>query len=170
MNQQWITVLAVVVTVIALLVILSPQLNKVLGPRMTKMAGEAYQRRFLKQLQKKFPALAARVSDFEMRPQSQEAFQSALKRLPPQEAQKLQLEFNRLRDNLVVRDPELAPLVTAAADAKAQGKAIDAIFKLPDDRRQAIEKDVIWAWDQLRGCFPKLMGTLESAFRKKSSA
>lgn len=167
MNHQWITILAVIVTVVALLVILSPQLNRVLGPRMTRMANETMQKRFVKQLRKKFPALADRVSDFEMTPGTQEAFQNALKRLPPQEAQKLQYEFNRLRDNLMSRDPELAPLVTAGADAKAQGKAIDALFKLPDERRQTIEKDVIWAWDQLRGRFPKLMGTLEGAFRKK---
>ncbi|MFN3431971.1 MAG: hypothetical protein ACK46X_18730, partial [Candidatus Sericytochromatia bacterium] len=84
-----------------------------------------------------------------------------------QEGLKLQAEFNRLRDNFMAKHPEVSPLINAGQDGKAQSQAFNTLMKLPDEKRQALEKDLIWAWDQLRRNSPKAMGQLESAFRKK---
>jgi hypothetical protein len=165
-NFPW-TSLALLVLFVALLAILMPRIWQLVGPRFGKFAGEAYQQRFFKQLKKKYPTLAERLDGYEMTPATQDAFQAAIKRLPPQRAMELQLEFNRLRENFMQRHPELEPLFAAGQDPRAQAKAMDAVLKFPDDQRAAIEKDVIWAWDQLRGRYPALMGPLESAFKKK---
>jgi hypothetical protein len=161
-------VLAIVALAIALLVILWPRLKKSFGPQFTKTVGELYQKRFFKQIQKKFPLLGLRLNAFELSPERSEAFQTAMKRLPPQEGMKLQAEFNRLRDNFLVRHPEIAPVLSSGEDGRAQAKALDALMKLPAPQREALDKDLIWAWDQLRGKFPRWMGTLEASFKKKA--
>jgi hypothetical protein len=142
--------------------------RKTLGPRLAKLFGDAYGARFQKQLKKNYPQLAERFAEFEMGPGSQEAFQAAMTRLPPQEAMKLQTEFQRLQTNFLGRHPELAELWTKAQDPRGQMKAMDAVMKFAPEKRQTIEKDLLWAWDQLRGRFPKLMGPLEAAFKKKA--
>ena len=168
MQRTWI-LLGVIVCLIVIVVINWRRIAAALGPSVGKMMGEAYMKRFMKQLKQKYPQLAARVQDFEMTPDSQGSFEAAMKRLPPQEAMKLQMEFNRLRDNFMVRHPEVQPLFSAGQDPRAQAKAMDDLLKLPEDKRQALEKDLIWAWDRLRSSFPKLMGPLEAAFRKKAT-
>lgn len=169
MNQTLLTVLAVVLGILIALVLAAPKLRQVLGPKLTQLAGDAYQKRLLKQVKKKYPLIAERIEGFQMGPETQQTFESTMRKLPPQEAMKLQAEFNRLRDKFVERHPEIAPFMAAGQDAQAQAKAIDALFKLPDAQRTALEKDLLWAWDQLRGRFPKLMGQAESAFRKKDA-
>lgn len=141
--------------------------RKRLGPAFATLFGKAYSQRFQKQLKKNYPQLSERFAEFEMTAGSQDAFQAAMKRLPPQEAMKLQTEFQRLQTNFMGRHPELAALWAQAQDPRGQMKAMDQVMKFPKDKREAIEKDLIWAWDQLRGRFPKLMGPIESAFRKK---
>lgn len=163
----WISI-ALLALFVALLAILLPRLWQIVGPRFGKFAGEAYQQRFFKQLKTKYPQLAERLDGYEMTPASQEAFQAAIKRLPPQRAMELQVEFNRLRENFMQRHPELEPIFAAGQDPRAQAKAMDAVLKFPEDQRKAIEKDVLWAWDQLRGRYPALMGPLENAFKKKA--
>ena len=169
MDQTWLIVLAIVVALLAILVILGPRIGATLGPKMAKAAGEQYQRRFFKRLKKQYPLLGERLDQYELNTANQEAFQHQIKKLPPQEAMKLQAEFNRLRDNFVQRHPEISPMIAAGQDGRAQAKAMEALLKLPADKRQALEKDLIWAWDQLRGRFPKLVGPLEAAYRKKGS-
>ncbi|MDB5100449.1 MAG: hypothetical protein JWM80_4870 [Cyanobacteria bacterium RYN_339] len=167
-NFPW-TSIALLVLFVTALAIMGPRIWALVGPRFGKFAGEAYQKRFFKQLQKKYPVLAVRIEGFEMGPANQEAFQSAIKRLPPQRAMELQTEFNRLRENFMQRHPELVPVFEAGQDPRAQAKAMDAMLKFPEDKRKAIEKDVIWAWDQLRGRYPAMMGPLEQAFKKKAA-
>ena len=162
-----ILLIVLVILVLVMTVVIIATRNPAVQQRLGKMAGDVYQKRFLKQLKKNFPLLAEKFADYDMSPERQEAFRNQMMRLPPQEALKLQTEFNRLRDNFMNRHPELAPLFSAGQDAKAQAKAVDAIMKLPADKRQAIEKDVLWALDQLRGRFPKLVGPLESSLKKK---
>lgn len=161
-----------VILVLIVLVLLAPRLFPKVQPKLQQMAMNTYQKRFFKQIKKKFPLLAERLEQFEMSPENQAAFQATMQKLPPQEGMKLQLEFNRLRDKFMERHPEVAPLIAQAQsqDAKAQSKALDQVMKLPDDQRAAIEKDLLWAWDQLRGRFPKMMGQLEAPLKKKTPA
>jgi hypothetical protein len=161
-------ILTIVLLVATVILILAPRVFPSLNARMTKAAGDAYQRRMFKQIKKNYPLLAEKLEGFEMTPQSQDAFQNAMKKLPPQEGMKLQAEFNRLRDNFLAKHPEVQPLVGAGQDGRAQAKAFNDLMKLPADKRQALEKDLIWAWDQLKRTSPKAMGPLESAFRKKA--
>lgn len=165
--MDWQNVLVIVLGVVLGLAVAAFLMRKTIGPRIGKLMGNAYQQRFLKQLKKQYPLLSERFADFEMGPERQEAFQLAMRKLPPQEAMKLEAEFNRLRENFMGRHPELNALLAEAQDPRGQMKAMDKVMKLPADQRQAIEKDLLWAWDQLRGRFPKLMGPLEAAFRKK---
>lgn len=167
MDPQTQLYLIVAVVFVVLIVVAGPRIWRLATPRLGKMAGEAYQKRFLKQLRKKYPLLAERLDAYDMGPASQEAFQTAMHRLPPQEAMKLQAEFNRLRENFMLRHPEIAPMFSSAQDPREQAKLMDQVLKLPDDKRAAIEKDLIWAWDQLRGRFPKLVGPLENTLKKK---
>ncbi len=151
------------------LILAWPRLRVTVFPKIGKQLAGAYQARLIKQLRKKYPLLAARVLDFQMSEEAVGGFQAAMKRMPPQEGQKLQLEFLRLRDNLISRNPELGELLALTqADGKAQMQALDKLMKLPDARRAAIEQDVIWAWDQLRGRFPKWVAMAEAPFRKPS--
>lgn len=159
--------LTIVLVLLLAFILLVPRFFPGLNARMGKFAGETYQKRLFKQIQKKYPALWERVQGYELSAESQDAFQNSMKKLPPQEGMKLQAEFNRLRDNFMTKHPEVAPLINAGQDGKAQSQAFNTLMKLPDDKRQALEKDLIWAWDQLRRNSPKAMGQLESAFRKK---
>lgn len=168
--QTWQNVLVIVIGVLLGVALAAFLMRKAIGPRVGQMMGKAYQQRFTKQLKKQYPLLSARLEEYEMGPERQAAFESAMKKLPPQEAMKLQEEFNRLRLNFMARHPELEALIAGAQDPKGQMKAMDTVMKLPADKRAAIEKDLIWAWDQLRGRFPRLMGPLEAAFRKKAVA
>jgi hypothetical protein len=161
-------IITVLLLAAALFLILAPRFFPGISVWMTKTAGDAYQKRMFKQIQKKYPLLAERIQGFEMTPASQNAFQNAMKKLPPNEGMKLQTEFNRLRDNFVAKHPEVQPLFAAGDDGRAQGKAFNVLMKLPAEKRQALEKDLLWAWDQLRRNSPKAMGNLESAFRKKT--
>ncbi|MEB3198861.1 MAG: hypothetical protein VKP62_16845 [Candidatus Sericytochromatia bacterium] len=138
------------------------------GPQAARLMGEAYQQRMLKKLRKSYPLLAARFEEFDVRPERQEALQAAMRRLPPQEGLKLQTEFMRLKENFLARHPEIGELISGAADPRGQAKAFEKAMKLPNDQRQAIEKDLLWAWDQLRGRFPRLMGPLEASVRKRA--
>lgn len=169
MNLNTILIIITVLLLAAILfLILAPRFFPGVGVWMTKTAGEAYQRRMFKQIKKKYPLLAERIEGFEMTPGSQDAFQNAMKKLPPQEGMKLQNEFNRLRDNFLAKHPEVQPLFAAGDDGKAQGKAFNTLMKLPNEKRQALEKDLLWAWDQLKRNSPKAMNNLEHAFRKKT--
>ena len=168
---NWVlTILAIVLVLLLLFLIIAPRVYPALGVKMGQMAGDAYQRRLLKKLKKQYPLLAERLEGFSMAPENQDAFQHAMRKLPPQEAMKLQAEFNRLRDNFMTKHPEITPLIEAGQDGRAQAKAFDTVMKLPAEQRAALEKDLIWAWDQLRSRFPRLMGTLESAYKKKTPA
>lgn len=162
--------IVLVVLILIMTAVIIATRNPAVQQRLGKMMGEAYQKRFLKQLKKNFPLLAEKFADYDMSPERQAAFQSQMMKLPPQEAMKLQTEFNRIRDNFMQRHPELTPLLSAGQDAKAQAKAIDDVMKLPAEKRQAIEKDLLWALDQLRGRFPKLVGPLEASLKKKPTA
>ena len=170
MDPQTQLYLIVTVVFVVLAFILGPRIWRLALPRVGKIAGDAYQKRFLKQLRQKYPLLAGRLDAYDTGPASQEAFQAAMHRLPPQEAMKLQAEFNRLRDNFMQRHPEIAPMFSSAQDPREQAKLMDQVLKLPNDKRAAIEKDLIWAWDQLRGRFPKLVGPLENTLKKKDTA
>lgn len=143
-------------------------MRKRLAPLFAKVMGDAYRQRMERQLKKKYPLLAERFAEFDMGPDRQEAIQAAMRRIPPQEGLKLQVEFNRLRENFLARHPEVSDLLAAGgADARAQMKAFDRAMKLPDDKRGAIEKDLLWAWDQLRNRFPMMMNSIEAAARKR---
>lgn len=166
MNQV-LLIVAIVLLIVTAVVILAPRFFPGLNTRMTKMAAETYQRRMFKKIQKNYPLLAERLDGYEMSPESQETFQNAMKRLPPQEGMALQLEFNRLRDNFLAKHPEVQPLFASGNDGQAQAKAFDQLMKLPPEQRAKLEKDILWAWDHLRKSHPKQVGPLEAAFRKK---
>ena len=168
---NWVlTIITILLVLLLIFLIVAPRVYPALGVKMGQMAGEAYQRRMFKKLRKQFPLLAERLDGYSLSPENQTAFQNAMRKLPPQEAMKLQVEFNRLRDNFMIKHPEIKPLLEAGDDGRAQTKAFDQVMKLPADQRAALEKDLIWAWDQLRSRFPRLMGTLESAYKKKTPA
>lgn len=165
--MTWMNAVTIVVGILLGLALAALLMRKRLGPYVARMMGQAYQQRMLRQIQKKYPALAARFEEFDVGPDRQEALQAAMRRLPPQEGMKLQVEFMRLKENFMVRHPELESLLGGVGDPRSQMKAFDQAMKLPAEQRDAIEKDLIWAWDQLRGRFPKLMGALEAAVRKR---
>lgn len=165
--MTWMNILTVVLGVVLGLLLAAFFLRKRLGPPLARFMGQAYQQRMMRQIQKKYPVLAARFEEFDVGPERQEALQAAMRRLPPQEGMKLQVEFTRLKENFMARHPEVESLLGGAADPRGQMKAFDKAMKLPAPQREAIEKDLIWAWDQLRGRFPKLMGALEGAVRKR---
>lgn len=169
MDSQWLLLVPLLLCVTVILIILIPRLGKLIGPRFGAFVGKAYQQRFFNQLKKKFPLLSERLDGFEMSAERQAAFQAAVSRIPPQEGQKLQTEFNRLREKFMERHPELNDLLMGTQEPRAQMKSIDKVMKLPAPQREAIEKDLLWAWDQLRGRFPKWVGALESVFRKKTT-
>jgi hypothetical protein len=167
MNQTFLIAFTIVLLV-TLAVVLIPRFFPSVNARLGQLAGTAYQQRMLKQIKKKYPLIAERIEGYEMNAGTQDAFQHAMKKLPPQEGMKLQTEFNRLRDNFLIKHPEVQPLFESGQDGRAQAKAFDDLLKLPEPQRQALEKDLIWAWDHLRKTLPKQVGPLEAAFRKKS--
>src|SRR5262245_49464086 len=105
----WIVLLAVVAFGVAF----GPRLWRLYVPRFGAFAGKAYTDRILKQLKAKYPTVAERMEGFDLGPDSQGSFTAALKRLPPQRAMELQMEFNRLRENFMTRHPELEPVLGA---------------------------------------------------------
>jgi hypothetical protein len=152
---------------LVVLLALAPLLWRLYGQRFGMFAGKAYQKRMLDQLKKKYPLVAARLDGFDLGPGSQDGFQNAMKRLPPQKAQEFQIEFERLRTNFMARHPELEAVLGAGQDPKAQVKAMNTVMNFPEEQRKTIEKDLLWAWDALRSRFPNLMGPLESSLKKK---
>jgi len=133
------------------------------GPRLAA----SYQKQIGKQFKSAYPGLYARFSWLQPSSASQDLLQGAFRQMPPTEAQRLIGEFQRLAGNLEQRHEELAPFVAAirAQDAQKQASALQALMKLKADRRQALEKDVLWAYDQLHGRFPKWVKLVESRLR-----
>lgn len=164
----WLNFAAITLGVIVLVLAILLFVARRYGDRLQKAAVATGQKRLFKRLKKQYPLLAERLEGFSAASGSQEALQAAMRKLPPQEGLKFQNEFNRLRENFVVRHPEVAALaqMDGSADAKAQGQAIDALMKLPEPKRQALEKDLLWAWDQLRAKCPRPMGQFEAVFKK----
>lgn len=158
----------VLLAVVAALIASGPMLWRTFGPTVGRFMGSAYQKRMIDQLKQKYPLVAARLDGFDLGPGSQANIEAAFKRLPPQKAMEFQVAFAEVREKFMARHPELAGVLSAGEDARAQVKAMNQLLKFPDEQRQAIEKDLIWAWDQLRGRFPALMGPLEAALKKKA--
>lgn len=147
------------------LALASPWLMRKLAPILGPRLANRYMKGLRKRFTKAYPLLAARVEGFEFGPQLQPAFETTMRRMPPMEVQKLQLEFMRLKDNLLKRHPELAAFAEAGQNGEAQAKAFEGLLKLPDAKRAALEKDVIWAWDQIKGAFPRIVGPIEACFK-----
>jgi hypothetical protein len=162
----WLNLLTILLGITLGLALAALLFRKRLGPLFARMMGDAYRQKLERQLKKNYPLLAERFGEFDVSAERQEAIQAAMRRIPPQEGMKLQTEFLRLRENFLARHPELGELFSGT-DPRAQMKAFDRAMKLPADQRAAIEKDLLWAWDQLRGRFPKLLGTIEAAARKR---
>lgn len=157
----------VIVGILALagLALATPWLVRKLSPWLGPKVAKQYMASMRKRFTKAYPQLAARVADFQFGPQLQGNFEATMRRLPPMEVQKLQLEFMRLKDNLVKRHPELNAIAEAGQNAEAQAKAFEGLLKLPEDKRGALEKDLLWAWDQLKGTYPRLVGPIEACFK-----
>lgn len=138
-------------------------ISRALGPRI----GSIYQKQLANQFKSRFPDLHARFSGFKLGADSQASLQAAMMRIPPQEAVKLQGEFLKSKDWFLSRHPELESFVgvMTSQDPRAQAKALQEIFKLPDDRRKAIEKDLLSAYDRLAGRFPKWIHLLEATLK-----
>jgi hypothetical protein len=162
----WLNLLTILLGLTLGLALAALLLRKRLGPLFARLMGDAYRQKLERQLKKNYPLLAERFGEFDVSAERQEAIQAAMRRIPPQEGMKLQTEFMRLRENFLARHPELGELFSGT-DPRAQMKAFDRAMKLPADQRAAIEKDLLWAWDQLRGRFPKLLGAIEAAARKR---
>ncbi|HEY9765045.1 MAG TPA: hypothetical protein V6C82_01715 [Chroococcales cyanobacterium] len=163
------TILVALAIAIGIFVLLRPQYIKNLWARIAQFLGKSVERRFFAQFKKKYPEIAERFEGYGTpTTEKQESLMAAFKRLPPIEAKKLHDEFQRLKTNFLLRHPEVEGLLGSAqgGDAKAQLKAMEALLKLPDDQRKALSKDFLWAWDQLRTRFPRLMGSLEAAYKK----
>ncbi len=165
------SILAAVAGVIAA-VLLVPKSRKELMGRFMGVLAQSYQKQLAREFGRKYPDLYARFSDFKFTAESQTALMAAMKRIPPQEAMKLQAEFTRLTEGFQARHPELGDFLGAmkAQDGKAQAKAMQKVFKLPEVQRQAISKDLIWAYDQLSGRFPKWVKMLESTLKGPAEA
>ena len=136
---------------------------RMIGPRL----GSVYQKQLANQFKSRFPAIYARFSGLNLGPESQGALQSAMMRIPPQEALKLQGEFLKSKEWFLSRHPELESFigVMTGQDPRAQAKALQDVFKLPNDRRESIEKDLLSAYDRLAGRFPKWINLLEATLR-----
>ncbi|MEB3329455.1 MAG: hypothetical protein VKQ33_09515 [Candidatus Sericytochromatia bacterium] len=166
--QFWLNLLTILLGILLGLALAALLFRKRLGPLVARLMGEAYRKKMERQLRKGYPQLADRFSEFDMSADRQEAIQAAMRRIPPQEGLKLQTEFLRLRENFLARHPELDGLFSGT-DPRTQMKAFDSAMKLPAEQRAAIEKDLLWAWDQLRGRFPKLVGLIEAAARRREA-
>lgn len=151
------------------LVLATPWLMRKFSPVIGPFMAKRYMANMRKRFTKAFPQLALRVEGFHFGPQLQVNFEATVRRLPPMEMQKLQLEFMRLKDNLLKRHSELGGIVDAGQSAEAQVKAFEALLKLPEDKRKALEKDLLWAWDQMKGNYPRLVGPIEACFKASPS-
>lgn len=167
--DPWFWVMAFLAALAGVLfaVLIVPKSRRALAARLVTALSQAYQKQISREFQRKYPDVYARFSGFKFTPESQAALMAAMKRIPPQEALKLQAEFMRLAEGFQSRHPELDEFLSAikAQDAKAQGKAMQKVFKLPEAQRQAISKDFLWAYDQLSGRFPKWVKMLEATLR-----
>jgi hypothetical protein len=163
----WVQCVLAMIAGALLAVLIVPKTRKALGARLMANMSVAYQRQLAKEFQRKFPDLYARFSGFKFTGESQAALMGAMKKIPPQEGLKLQTEFMRLSDNFQARHPELQPFLDAmkSQDAKGQAKHLQAIFKMKEDQRAAISKDLLWAYDQLSGRFPKWVKMLEGTMK-----
>ena len=157
-------ILAIVLGVVAGL-FLFPKTRRQLSARFMGVMTKAYQKQMANQFKAKFPPLYERFSGFRLGPDSQAALQAAMKRIPPQEGVKLQAEFMRLTDGFLSRHPELTGFVDAlkAQNAQGQAKELQKVMRLKKDPRDAISKDLLWAYDQLGTRFPRWVKTLEAA-------
>lgn len=163
------TALIAMVVALAVYFILRPQAFKMIWTRIGAFLARGVERRYYKRFRKQYPQLAERFAGYGApTPQKQEALMNAFKRLPPMEAKKLHDEFQRLRINFTQRHPEVEDLMNVAQGGKPQDqlKAMEKLLNLPEEKRKSIEKDFLWAWDQLRNRFPSLVGSLESAYKK----
>ncbi len=158
---------AAVVAVGGIAAVAIPQSRAAIAKALGPLLGSAYQKQVVKQFKAGFPELYAKFSGLNLGPQSQTGLQSAMMRIPPQEAVKLQGEFLRSKDWLLSRHAELEPFVAvmSSQDPRAQVKALQDVFKLPSSKRQAIEKDVLSAYDRLAGRFPKWVSLIEATLR-----
>lgn len=150
---------------VAGLALATPWLVRKLSPWLGPKVAQQYMASMRKRFTKAYPQLAARVEDFHFGPELQGNFEATMRRLPPMELQKLQLEFMRLKDNLVKRHPELQSIAEAGQNGEAQAKAFEGLLKLPEEKRGALEKDLLWAWDQLKGSYPRVVGPIEACFK-----
>lgn len=168
-SDPWFWVMAFLAALAGVLfaALLVPKSRRALSARFVTALSQSYQRQIAREFQRKYPGIYARFSGFKFTPESQAALMAAMKRIPPQEAMKLQAEFMRLTEGFQNRHPELNEFLDAmkAQDGKAQGKAMQKVFKLPEPQRRAIEKDLLWAYDQLSGRFPKWVKLLEGTLR-----
>ena len=141
---------------------------RAIGPKL----GSVYQKQLANQFKSRFPDIYARFSSLKLGPDSQAALQSAMMRIPPQEALKLQGEFLKSKEWFLSRHLELESFVAVmtSQDARAQAKALQDVFKLPDDRRKAIEKDLLSAYDRLAGRFPKWINLLEATLKNPAGS
>ena len=158
---------AAVVAAAGIAAVAIPRSRAAIARALGPMLGSAYQKQVVKQFKASFPELYAKFSGLNLGPQSQTALQAAMMRIPPQEALKLQGEFLRSKDWLLSRHSELDAFVAvmSSQDPKAQVKTLQDVFKLPGPKRQAIEKDVLSAYDRLAGRFPKWVNLLEATLR-----
>lgn len=165
------SILAAVAGILFALLIIPKTRQKFLAKLMAQM-GQAYQKQLAREFGRKYPDIYARFSAFKFSPESQNALMAAMKRIPPQEGVKLQAEFMRLTEGFQARHPELDDFLNAmkAQDGKAQAKAMQKVFKLPEAQRQAISKDLLWAYDQLSGRFPKWVKMLEGTLKGPAEA
>ncbi|MBU6428122.1 MAG: hypothetical protein KGR26_03860 [Cyanobacteria bacterium REEB65] len=144
-----------------------PRSRMAIGRKIGPLLGRAYAKQMGLQFKAKFPDLHAKFGSLKLGPESQGALQTAMQRIPPQEALKLQGEFLRSKDWFLSRHTELEPFVSAMAaqDASGQAKALQAIFKLPEAQRKGIETDLLSAYDRLAGRFPKWVNLLEATLK-----
>ncbi len=169
-SEPWFWVNAILAAIAGMLlgILIIPKSRRALAARLMSLMGDAYQKQLAREFQRKFPDLYARFSGFRFTGESQTALMAAMRKIPPQEGLKLQTEFMRLADGFQGRHPELADFLNAlrAQDAKGQAKHLSKIFKLKPDQRQAISKDLLWAYDQLSGRFPRWVKMLEATLRE----
>ncbi|MEB3299739.1 MAG: hypothetical protein VKO21_09675 [Candidatus Sericytochromatia bacterium] len=155
------------IVALAVVVLLVPafrlRLSTWIGPRLAA----SYQKQLGKQFKAAYPELHARFSWLQPDAASQDQLQAVFRQMPPTEAQRLIGEFQRLAQNLEQRNPELAPFISAmkSQDAQKQTSALQALMKLKPDRRTALGKDVLWAYDQLNGRFPRWVKLIESRLK-----
>ncbi|MBI6545425.1 MAG: hypothetical protein HY692_01440 [Cyanobacteria bacterium NC_groundwater_1444_Ag_S-0.65um_54_12] len=165
--MNWLFIAGVIAAVLAGIIIgmlAVPKTRRMLIARLTKAMADAYQRQLSKQFKAKFPELYERFGKIRLSGDTPNTLQTAMRRIPPQEGIKLQAEFLRLSENFLARHGELGNFISVlkSQDAKGQAKEMQKIFKLPPAQRQAIAKDLLWAYDQIYGRFPRWVKMLEA--------